>query len=165
MEARGCPPLCAGWLPMSPDSNDGKPVCPVICPPVTPLPLTSDEPEIYPFFYSWIVIGAGMPCRTLARLCKPRSDSFLLLKIICKTPEVLKLFFEKLFSKPFFCPVRISGRFIAGRSWRLHGVARQHIGQAMQTPLRQFPFIEDYLQDPGSTEKFIHFIVSFCKLN
>jgi hypothetical protein len=40
-----------------------------------------------------------------------------------------------------------------------------HIGQAMQTPLRQFPFIEDYLQDPGSTEKFIHFIISFCKLN
>jgi hypothetical protein len=22
----------------------------------------------------------------------------------------------------------------------------------MQTPLRQFPFIEDYLEDPGSTE-------------
>jgi hypothetical protein len=31
-------------------------------------------------------------------------------------------------------------------------VAQLHIGQAMQTPLRQFPFIEDYLQDPGSTE-------------
>jgi hypothetical protein len=45
------------------------------------------------------------------------------------------------------------------------GVTRPHIGQAMQTPLRQFPFIEDYLQDPGSTEKFIHFIISFCKLN
>jgi hypothetical protein len=43
------------------------------------------------------------------------------------------------------------------------GVARQHIGQAMQTPLRQFPFIEDYLQDPGSTENYKNKLINQYK--